>query len=35
VIYLKQGNREAASEQHRELNKLDPDLAQKLADRFR
>lgn len=35
VIYLKQGAREAALEQHRELSKLDPDLAQKLADRFR
>jgi Tfp pilus assembly protein PilF len=35
VIYLKQGDRAAASEQHREPVKLDPDMAQKLADRFR
>jgi len=35
VIYLKQGNRAAASEQHRELSKLDTELAKKLADMFR
>lgn len=35
VIYLKQGNREAATRQYRELSKLDPEMAEKLAERMR